>query len=178
MPRVQFAVASVLSLLSTVAWAEGFSVLGFEMGKTSPAQVIEAVGPKGKIHNSGTNPYSGGPMLKAEGAAFPVEGLNQVMFIFDPSEHLQAVVMKMDQARFDSVLNRLKAKYHVVTSDAPPVGNKVVRFHEGTTTIELSALHMSFEMNVRYVNDSLLAKFEADEKKAAAEKEKREASQF
>jgi len=153
-------------------------VLGFELGTASPDQVAAAVSPKGKVQPSGTNPYSGGPMLKADGSAFSVEGLDEVIFIFDTAQHLKAVVMKMDKSRFDTVFERLKGKYAVVASEVPRVGDKLVRFHEGTTTIELGAAHMSFEMNVRYIDDALLAKFEAASKKEAIEKEKQEASQF
>lgn len=179
MYRARLVAYVALSLLpGSTVWAGGLAVLGFELGSTSPEQVAAAVSGKGKITGTGSNQFSGGPMMKTDGAAFPVEGLTQVTFIFDPDRHLDGVVMKMDKSRFDVVLERLRAKYKVVSSDVPLVGNRLVKFHDGTTTIDLRAEHMSFEMTVGYIDDALWANLEQGMKKAAAEKEKKEAAEF
>jgi len=178
MSSVRLAVAVALSLLTSSAGAEGLSVLGFQLGKTSPDEVTAALSPKGKVSSGSMNYYSRGPMLKVEGRALPVEGLKEAIFIFDAGQHLEAVDMKLDKTRFDTFLKRLKAKYEVVLGAVPPVGDKLVRFHDGTTTIVLTALQMSSDMRVCYIDDDLFARFEADNKKGAIEKEQREAAQF
>lgn len=154
------------------------NVLGFEMGKATMDEINLSVSKHGTIADNGTNKYSGGPMLKAPGSSFDIEGLDDVIFIFDPDHRLIGVVMDMDKSRFDSVLARLKSKYHLVSQTVPLVGNKTARFHDGSTTIDIDAPHMSFAMQVRYAEDGLLNKFGQDRDKEQKDKSAKEAAQF
>jgi len=176
MSRTLLAIA--LLLLTGSAWAGGVSVLGFEISKTSLDAVKTSVSKKAELTFKGNNRASKGPMYTAPGSAFDIEGLHRVIFVFDDSQTLQCVILTMDKSRFDTVLEHLRAKYTVVASDISPVGRKFVHLHGGTTTIELSAPHMSFEMDVRYLDDAMVEAFDRITSQDKADQDAKEAAKF
>lgn len=156
----------------------GTQVLGFEMGVTTIDQLKRELSKKTKVELSGTNKYSGGDMIKTDGAAYEIEGLTSVVYIFDNQNKLAGVIMDMGKHRFDSIFQFLNGKYKVVKQQRPFVGDQYARFRPADAFIEMDSPHMGFNMEVRYIRNDLMQKFNAQTEAEAAEKKKAEASKF
>lgn len=152
--------------------------LGFAVGKATLKEVKAGVPGGAKLSNEGTNRYSKGPMFKAQGRAFDIEGLQDVWFVFDEREALVAVQMTMAKSGFERVYQNLAGKYRLVSKDTPFVGNKSACFQQGDIVIELEAPHMSFEMTVTYKTTGFEKQAEAGVRQESAKKQKRETGQF
>lgn len=152
--------------------------LGFAIGKATLKEVKDGVPGGAKLSNEGTNRYSRGPIFKAQGRAFDIEGLQDVWFVFDEREALVAVQMTMAKSGFERVHQNLASKYRLVRKDTPFVGNKSARFQQGDIVIELEAPHMSFEMTVTYETTGFKKQAEAGIRQESAQKQKRESGKF
>ena len=152
--------------------------LGFAISKATLKEVNKEVPGGAKLKNNGTNLYSRGVMLQAQGKAFDIEGLQDVLFIFDERETLIALVMKMDRSGFDRIYQNLAGKYQLVRKDIPFVGNKFARFQQGDIVVELEAPHLDFTMLVSYATAGFKKQVEQGSRQEAAQKQKREAGQF
>lgn len=171
--------ALFLVVLSTTALAHaGTQVLGFEIGATTVDQFKQDLSAKTKLEASGTNKYSGGQMFKTDGAAYDIDGLTSVLYIFDQQQKLAGVIMDMGKSRFDAVFQFLSANYKVVAQQRPFVGDQYARFRPSDAVIELDAPHLGFNMEVRYLRNDLMQKFNAQSEAEAAAKKKSEASKF
>lgn len=166
-----------LSLWLTAANA-GTQVLDFEIGVTTADQAKQELVKKTKVEDSGTNKFSGGPMLKTKGTSYEIDGLNEVLYIFDEKKVLAGVVMHMNKARFDSIFQFLSSKYKVASQQRPFVGNQFARFKPSDAFIEMDAPHLGFTMEVRYIRNDLMQKFNEQSEAEAAAKKKSEASKF
>lgn len=152
--------------------------LGFAVGKATLKEVNKGVPGSAKLSNEGTNRYSKGPMFKAQGRAFDIEGLQDVWFVFDEREALVAVQMTMAKNGFERVYQNLASKYRLVHKDIPFVGDKYARFQQGDIVIGLEASHMSFEMTVLYKTTAFEKQVEAGIRQESAKKQKRETGKF
>lgn len=152
--------------------------LGFAIGKATLKEVKAGVPGGARLKNNGTNLYSRGVMLQAQGKAFDIEGLQDVLFIFDEREMLIALVMKMNKNGFDRIYQNLAGKYQLVRKDIPFVGNKFARFQQGKVEIELEAPHLDFTMLVSYATAGFKKQVEQDSHLEAVQKQKREAGKF
>lgn len=162
--------------------AEPVAPLGFAIGQATRQAVSDGLKGRTKLTPDGTNRYSRGAMLKAPGDKLGIENLEEVLFIFDDKEVLAAVQMRLHKgamdANFDTVYQRLAAKYKPVTKQIPFVGNKYVRFRQGHVVIDLESPHMSFTMTVTYMTDGFERAYTAESRREAEEKEKQERRQF
>lgn len=156
----------------------GVSPLGFAVGKATLKEVKDGVPGGAKLSNEGTNRYSKGPMFKAQGRAFDIEGLQEVWFVFDEREALVAVQMTMAKNGFERVYQNLAGKYQLVRKDIPFVGNKSARFQQGDIVVELEAPHLDFTMLVTYATAGFKKQIEQGSRQEAAQKQKREAGKF
>ncbi len=166
-------------ILSAAAPASaGTQVLGAELGVSTPESVKASLSGGATVENTGTNRYSGGPMLRADGASFDIEGLNSVLYVFDEQNRLAGVVMAMSKYRFESVLDHLQKKYETTTVQRAIVGTQFARLKTDDGSIELNSPHMSYEMSVLYARTELTKKVEAGDKPVAAARKRQEAAQF
>lgn len=165
------------ALMCTVAQA-GTQALGFEIGVSTTDQVKAALAKQTKVNDAGVNKYTAGPMLKTDGSSYEIEGLNEVLYIFDDQKKLAGVFMDMNKARFDAVFQALSGKYKVSSQQRPFVGDQFARFKTQDSIIEIDAPHMSFQMEVRYVRNDLMQKFNSQSAAEADSKKKREAAKF
>lgn len=169
----------VASMVSVYAHANaGTQVLGAEIGVTTLEQLKLELSKKTKVEDRGNNKYSGGAMLKTDGASYEIEGLATVLYIFDQQKKLAAVIMDMDKERFNTVFQFLNGKYKVVAQQRPFVGNQSARFKPADAYIDMDAPHMGFNMEVRYIRNDLMQKFNTKSDADAAAKKKSEASKF
>lgn len=165
------------ALISSAAFA-GTQVLGFEIGVTTPEQVKARVANKGKVEEGGTSSLTSGPVLKSDGAAFEVEGLQTVTYVFGQKNTLVALLMTMNKSKFDSVYSALAAKYKVAKKERPFVGNQSALFNTQDGVIVAEAPHLSFDMTVLYSTKDFWKSANAKVANDEATKRKREASQF
>ncbi len=156
----------------------GTQALGFEIGVSSIDQVKSALAKQTKVNDVGTNKFTTGPMLKTDGTSYEIEGLNEVLYIFDDQKKLAAVIMDMNKAKFDSVFQALSGKYKVSSQQRPFVGNQFARFKTQDSVIEMDAPHLGFQMDVRYIRNDLMQKFNSQSAAEAETKKKREAAKF
>ncbi|MDI3295329.1 hypothetical protein [Janthinobacterium tructae] len=165
----------VLTCPSAIA---GTQVLGAEIGVTTSEQLRKALSRNTKIRDRGVNQYSGGQMLATDGSSYDIQGLSEVVYIFDAQGKLAGVIMDMDKNRFSSIYQLLRKKYKVRSEKRPFVGDQYALFKPADATIELDAPHLSFTMEVRYLRNDLLQKFNADTAAEEAAKKKTEAEKF
>ena len=164
---IQSLVAALGIFIATGAHAANVSPLGLEIGVASIEQVKTRLGGS-SVAQTGINAYSDGPMLESDGNGLDIDGLDKILFIFDNNNKLAGVVMTMADHRFNEVYQFLASKYAVQTKQIPHVGNRYVRMNQGASLVEISDPHMSFEMEVRYLSNTLLAAF----KKRSVEEDK------
>jgi len=117
-------------------------------------------------------------MLKTKGTSYEIDGLNEVLYIFDEKKILAGVIMGMNKARFDAIFQFLSSKYQVTSQERPFVGNQFARFKPSDSFIDVDAPHLSFTMEIRYVRNDLMQKFNAQSEAEAVAKKKSEASKF
>jgi hypothetical protein len=163
--------------------APGAAPLGMEIGVATLEQVKKDIGSRTMLSELGTNAYSGGPMLKGDGEGLEIDGLSEILLIFDKTNKLAGVVMTLPKGgiRSDNVhklVGMLGEKYKTVKRNIPHVGNAYARFKQGASTIEVDAPHMSFTMEVRYLSDALLASFNQRSQQERTEKQQKQKSQF
>lgn len=146
--------------------------LGLEIGFANLAGVKNKLGGITGLEGAGTNEYSGGPMLCSSGEGLGVDGLSQLLLIFDKDNVLVGVVMTLPKAPKD-VLQKLSEKYQVVDNRIDAfMNNGYARLGKGGSLIEIDAPHLSFTMEVRYLTQKLMADYQ--QKSAAANAKQRQ----
>lgn len=178
MNKILLVILVALFGFSSAAFAQNAAPLGFELGVATYAQVKQQLGGKTSLSNNGVNKYSGGKMLQGNGDGLGIEGLSEITFIFDASDKLAGVLMTLPKDSFKPTLKALSAKYKLVESVVPFVGNASAKLQQGESVIELNAPHMSFEMTVTYMTRGLKQAFTQQASNERAAKEKRQADQF
>lgn len=127
--------------------------LGFVIGQATYDEVESALKQKTRVKPIGTNPYSRGPMLRADGD-LGLDNLQRAVFIFNPDKRLVAVVLTFTKqamdANFGTLYAHLASKYTLVTKRVPFVGNKTARFSQGDVLIDIESLHMDFVISIMY----------------------------
>lgn len=167
----------MLLLAPPTAFAE-VAPFGLSVGSATIKEARTSLASKTRIEDGGFNKWSGGPMLKAEGAGLGIEGLESASFIFNAQEKLVGVILSLPKHRFDSIKQYLSGKYKLVSAQTPFVGNKSAKYREGPVTIEAGAPHMSFEMTVTYIHSELQAAFDRGSQAEEQQKQKSESSKF
>ncbi len=171
-------ILATVTLAATLSAHAGTPVLGVEIGVTTVSQLQQSLGKKTRLEKRGVNKWSGGEMLSTDGSAHGIEGLNSVLYIFDPEQKLAGVVMDMGKHKFDTVYKALSAKYKVVSQQRPFVGDQFARFKPADAVIEVDAPHMSFEMEVRYMRNDFQKRFATQSLAEQAAQQQSETSQF
>ncbi len=174
---VQLALVAISLVFGTAANA-GTQALGFEIGASTVDQVKSFLAKQTKVSDSGINKFSAGPMLKTDGSSYEIEGLAEVLYIFDDQKKLAGVIMNMSKDRFDAVFKALSTKYKVLSQQRPFVGNQFARFKTQNSVVEMDAPHLGFDMEVRYIRNDLMQKFNSQSSAEAEAKKKSEAAKF
>ncbi|WP_347988505.1 hypothetical protein [Methylomonas sp. AM2-LC] len=173
----QVIIGMTLSLVLNPVYA-GTAVLGFEIGVSTLEQVNSSLSEKTTTQDGGINKYSNGPMLKTDGNSYEIDGLNEVLYIFDDQRKLMGVIMTMHKDRFDSIYSFIAKKYKVFSQERPFVGDKSAQFKAADSIIEINAPHLSFQMKVSYIRNDLMQKFNNQSKVDTETKKKSEAGNF
>ena len=109
--------------------------LGLEIGFANLAGVKHKLGGMTNLESIGTNEYSEGPMLRSSGEGLGVDGLSQLLLIFDKDNVLVGVVMTLPKAPKD-VLQKLSEKYQVVDNRIDAFMNNFNITKKGLFTVE------------------------------------------
>jgi hypothetical protein len=168
----------ILLSFSSNSFAQNAAPFGLELGVATYAQVKQQVGDKTDLADAGTNKFSGGKMLGGNGDGLGMAVLSEVTFIFDRADKLAGVMMTLPKDSFKPTLKALSAKYKLVNSVVPFVGNASAKLKQGDSIIKLDAPHLSFEMQVLYLTDSLNQAFQQKSSSERTTKEKRQADMF
>lgn len=148
--------------------AQNAAPLGLELGVADMSQVKKDVGSKTTLSPNGVNKYSHGPMLESNGNGLGIDGLTDIVFIFDTKNKLAGVLMTlpkqesfgdMENSGFKKVYKSLSSKYKIVKKNIQFVGDSYALFKQGDSVVELNAPHLSFDMQVNYLTNSLSASF-------------------
>ena len=131
----------------------GIKVLDVELGVSTIEQVRQQATENGSFRNVGTNSWSQGPSIEVPASNYQIQGLQSVLYIFNPDQKLVGLQMKMDKARFDAIFEVLAGKYKLVRKVRPFVGNNYAKFTVPNSTIEIDAPHMGVDMQVRYMTN-------------------------
>jgi hypothetical protein len=106
------------------------------------------------------------------------EGLKEAMLIFSTEDKLLAVLLKLPKNKFNSIYESLNSKYKLLKKEIPFVGDKEAKFLDGNTEVTLNAPHMSFDMDLHYINKDLWKVYKKIQQKEQEEKSKKESSQL
>lgn len=158
--------------------AQNAAPLGVEIGYANLKGVKEKLGSVATLKDQGVNEYSGGPMLVSDGAGLGVEGLSQLVLIFDKTNILTGVVMTLPKDP-KNIFSQLSAKYK-------PVDNRIdnfmnygsARLQKGDSLIEIDAPHLSFAMEVRYLTKQLMADYKTQSADQEARKKQDQANKL
>ncbi len=162
---------AILLSLPTLGAADP-APFGLEIGKAT----FKDVKAKYSVQVTGINKYTRGLMYKLSGIDF--EGLQKATAIFNQDDTLLAILTTLPKNKFNYLLNSLNNKYQLVSKNIPFVGNKSAKFIDGNTEITLDAPHMSFQMEMNYINKDLLKLYKTESNNEQQQKKKREQSQL
>ena len=173
----QFTLAFFMTIFTLIGAYADVSSLGFTIGKTEYNQVKKQ---SSGLNDIGVNKYSQGKMLKGLDKRWNIQGLQQATFIFDKKDKLTAIIMNMNKNQFDRVFGFLQTKYALVNKRVPFVGNKsaLFRSNHDNVSIELTAPHMSFNMDVVYSTDRFDKAYARIKNREQQQKQQHEKSQF
>ena len=158
----QFAIPIIVLLLSMALAVDAADTnpedaatpLGYTLGSATFKEIKNDLEKKTEVRDAGTNRYSQGPMLEANGDRMGIRDLETSLFIFEQDRRLAAVVLtfrKVDMGRnFDRIYGHLASKYALVSKRVPFVGDKAAHFETGSAIIDLEAPHLGFAITVTY----------------------------
>lgn len=162
-----------LILFSVAAFANP-SPFGLQIGKATVSEVKA----KYSTQHKGVNKYSNGDMYDLDVSELSFDGLDSAMVVFDSNGKLQAVLCSLSKDKFQYLFGSLKKKYKLVHSNIPFVGDTSAKFMDGNTEITLNAPHMSFQMDMNYVDKNLVKKFKQESANEEQRKKNNESSQL
>lgn len=148
--------------------------LGVEIGFANVQGLKEKVGSVTSLKEKGINSYSGGTMFESNGEGLGVEGLSNVLFIFDKNSVLAGVIMTLPKGAKDTFAT-LSKKYQTVDNKIDNFMNYgYARLSKGESLIEIDSPHLSFTMEVRYLTKQLMTDFnqQSAEQEARKKQEK------
>lgn len=172
MKKLLITAAGALALITNVANADP-KPLGLEIGKATISDFEQKFPQATYIDN---NLYTSGRMYSLNSREVALEGLQKdVVFIFNRDESLAGVLMTFNKDKFNELNGQLKKKYKkVIKSVIPFVGNKLVKYKDGNSVVELNAPHLSFEMELSYLSDSFIKTINAQIQKNENAKKQQE----
>ena len=168
-----FKILFALIISSAAVFADP-APFGLQIGKAT----VSTLKSKYSVQYKGINKYSQGEMYEIEASSLSFDGLESATAVFGASGTLQAVLCTLPKDKFQYLYGSLKKKYKLLSSNIPFVGDSSAKFVDGNTEIVLNAPHMSFEMDMNYIDKGLLVKFKQQSSHEVEQKKSRESSQL
>jgi len=157
----------LLALLFFPILANAAEPFGLEIGKANLNDVMKSH--KGEI--VGTNRWTKGAIYQLNPESLEFSGLIAAEAIFDADRTLVGLLLKFPKARFDKLNSTTAKHYPLKSSKTPFVGDKEAIYRDGDVNIELYSAHMSFEMKMYYLHETMLKAFETRSEASANEQE-------
>ena len=152
--------------------------LGLEIGYANIEGVRQALAASTSLTDNGTSAYTGGPMLISDGAGLGVDGLSEILFIFDESGVLACVSMTLPKT-VNETFKTLATKYQVVDNRIDKfMGYGSASFTLGDSLIRLRADHLSFNQSLVYATKAFFAEYERQVAADAAARKQEQASKL
>jgi hypothetical protein len=158
--------------------AAGTRVLGVEIGVTTSGQLHKALAGRVELEERGVNRWSGGDMLRSGGEGYGIDGLREVIYLFDPKGVLSGVLLSMGKASYDAVYQAVSLQYTVQRQERTFIGDRYARFTTADGIVELDAPQQAFELSVRYLRRDLEEDYRRRSRAEAAEKRRTPAAKF
>lgn len=173
-------VSSLLLVMTSIASAHASNAapLGFELGVATLNDVKTGLSDKAKLSDAGINKFSEGKMFNVAPDRLGIDGLQKVLFIFDSSDVLAAVVLTMNKDP-KGTFKILSGKYRPVSNNIDSfMNNGSARLERGDSLIEIEAPHLSFSMDVTYITKRLKSVFNKTTSNDSAAKQQNKANAF
>lgn len=164
----------VASLLTATLLHADPAPFGLEIGTSTISMMKE----KYSSTLVGTNTLTQGDVYDLDPSELGIEGMRTARVTYDKNGKLMAVATTFSKEKFQYLFGQMKSKYKLMSSNIPFVGDTSAKFKNGNTEIQLIAPHMSFEMEMNYVNINLLKAAKQKSSNDAQKKSKQEASQL
>lgn len=162
----------VMTSLGIGSVAHGAEPFGLKIGEMTLSEFDKTR----KVQDGGMNKWSGGPMRIIDPNSLSIKGIDNALAIFDENKILVGLIIDLDKSRFDEINKMASSNYKLISSNLPFVGDKTVRYSDGDTEIIILAPHMSFNMELQFLHDSLISAHELGRKKEKTEQSKKESS--
>lgn len=166
-------ILAALLLASTILQADP-SPFGLEIGKSTLNMMKE----KYASNYVGTHNLTQGEVYDLDPSELGIDGMQSARVIYDKNGKLMAVFTTFPNGKFQYLFGQMKSKYKLVSSNIPFVGDTSAKFTNGNTEIQLVAPHMSFDMEMNYVDKNLIKAAKQKSSNDAQRKSKNEASQL
>ncbi len=148
---------------------------GLEIGKASLTDIKK----KYSIQHTGKNKYTGGDMYSLNPDELGIEGLRSVTAILNKGNKLAAILTTFPKKKFKFLFNTMKQKkYKLTKKNTPFVGDTSAEFKHGRTIIILDAPHLSFQMDLSYIDYNTYKAFKNAQRKETQQKKRAEQSKL
>ncbi|HAS8352974.1 TPA: hypothetical protein I7721_17960 [Vibrio vulnificus] len=138
------------------------SVIGITINKDTKEDVVS----KYEIISENGN------VLTLNEKNIPLDDVSSVVVALE-NDKVKAVLLAIRKNKFDYFYNLLKGKYKLTKKEIPYVGNKYVSFIKDDVIISLDAPHLSFKMDLLYID----REYDKSLKKRQKEKKENEKKQ-
>ena len=150
---------------------------GLELGKTTYDQAKEKYDLQ-SYEETNASFECNGKNYEIDPQSLNIDGIIASRLTFNERGILVAVHNRFEKSRFDSLLKNLSSKYKVVKKNVPFVGDSYVSFRDGDWDIFLDAPHLSFSLDLLYIEKNLYQKARSIYQDDKAKKSRNEASQL
>lgn len=163
-----------LGLLLTLNLYAAPAPFGLELGKAT----IDDLKNKYSVKKTGINAVSFGDMYEINTSTIDFDGLQSISAAFNMKGKLIAISAKLKKSRFDDLFSSLNRKYKLISKEIPSVGNKYANFEDGLTVIILKADHLSFSMDMTYIQSEFLNEIIKEREKQKMDNKAKDESQL
>lgn len=165
------AVTMSLVLLSFTSMGFAASPLGFRIGETDYDTVKNNLSGKIMLFDAKPNKYSGGKVLVSDAPEMlGIDGLQNLAFVFDPTQKLTAVIMKLsknsgltgkdDKSGFLYVYDKLKEKYRLLSKDlSDSAPTMQAQFKSNDVYIQMNAPVTDNLFELRYLSERFIKRY-------------------
>lgn len=182
--KLRVLVCTGLVFVSSIVSSWSAEPLGFRIGDADYNLVKHNLSDRILLRNGKPNRYSGGKVLISDAPEFlGVEGLKNLVFIFDPKDKLSAVVMKINKQGknieddpyigFLNVFDVLKNKYRLIKKDfsTNKKSMKAQFKSKHGVTIQMNAPKYASVFELRYLSNDFIKRYKAVKYRRATEAE-------
>lgn len=165
---------SALCFITTLTGVMAANPLGLQVGKAHYKEVNEKLSSVVNLKNQGINKYSGGKMVVADNPELlGYDGLQKVTLIFDKTDILTAVIMRLDRNNDDRrdsgfmyAYKRLSEKYLPVFRNLKSTGRMSAGFVTPAKDVHIRMIapEASQNFDLQYLSDNFWQNYENSKK--------------